>query len=514
MAKSTSSEQRAQLIREMSKDMNRTRHSSGSSRQSQGQPSPEPTTSDFDPEHEAIMSTRQLDSHSQQLPDLRTSARKYSRFARPAEPDFAINTSAIGRAFPDFSRGGSSSDDDSASIELGRGGATSGKGTVGKLGRQREHSSNAQLYLDGDSKDFSAPMIGDFEVTGTPPLRQRGVAKQGYQENHDSLKRGDRTRKPSGLQNEMHDQSPPPAKTIDYGSGESRKGSGQSRRTLATMHARVQDEHDDPAIGEERPLTVDLTVRNTRFGRQVHPLSTSQSGLPTKFASAQSLMGSIAPSKKRNPQTAGVANHGTQQSFMLPDLPNISELISGVFEDGTPVFSRQSRTRASRFPATSQQNKGNAPGYASVNEIPVPDDEQAIFLSLKLLQDKVALLEKSNADAAITIDELQQKNKTLEGETSQKRRAPRNDSALGTTDSEDDQNIGPNKRKLLIERNRKTLFLVLISNIDNSQVSRHLFDSCNINMMRLTVNAPLLRPFSGILPVNGTLLFHNWVLLM
>ena len=215
------------------------------------------------------------------------------------------------------------------------------------------------------------------------------------------------------------------------------------------MHARVQDEHD------QRPPTVDLTVRNTRFGKGNHAFADTQPGLPTRFSSAQTLLGSIAPSKKHSTQNPGAGSHGTQQSFMLPDLPNISELVSGVFEDGTPVFSRHIRSRSSRFPAPSQPNANKTQAYASVNEIAVPDDEQAIFLSLKLLQDKVAILEKTNADAATTIDELQQKNQSLEVEIGRRRPATRNDSALGTTDSEGDHKSGPTQRKLLIEKNRK-----------------------------------------------------------
>lgn len=402
------------------------------------------------------MSTRQLDNHSQQLPELRASAQKYSRFTRPAEPDFAIDTSAIGRAFPDFSQGGSSSDGDSMSIEIGRGAKKGSNGTIGKLGRSREFSSNVQLSLGDDSMDFSAPMVGNFEVTTTPPLTQRQASTNASDGAHESSKRGEQGRRSSGLRKEIFDPSPPPAKTKDYGSGESRKGSGQSRRTLAAIHARVRDEQDQSRIGDERPPTVDLTVKNTRFGSSSHPAPSSQAALPKTFSSAQTLLNSVAPTNKHKVQAIQTPNQGTQQSFMLPDLPNISELVSGVFEDGTPVFSRHGKSRASRFSATSQQNKQRGQDYVGVTEIPVPNDEQAIFLSLKLLQDKVAILEKNNAEATNTIDALQQKNKQLEEDKNQRRRLPRKDSALGTTDSDGD---GVGGRKLLIEKNRKHVFI-------------------------------------------------------
>ena len=401
------------------------------------------------------MSTRQLESHSQQLPLLRTTVQKPSRFTQPAEPDYAINTSAIGRAFPDFSQGGTSSEDDSMSIEIGRGAKRSGAGTIGKLGRSRDYSSNAHLSIDdGDSMDFSPAMVGDYEVTATPPLKHRQAPRKHEDSARGSLRHEHRVRKPSGLQNELLDPSPPPAKTKDYGSGESRQGSGETRRSLAAMHARVRDENDLSHLDDERPPTVNLTARNTRFGNTKHSQPSVEAGaLPTRFSSAQTLLGSVAPAHKQKLQKLATPNQGTQQSFMLPDLPNISELVSGVFEDGTPVFSRHSKPRSSRF--VSQNSKAENQRFAGVEEIPVPEDEQAIFLSLKLLQDKVATLEKNNAEAVTTIAELQQKNRTLETEKYDHRRVPRSDSALGMTDSDGGNGPGGGQRKFLIEKNRK-----------------------------------------------------------
>ena len=442
----TTSKQRAQLIHEMSKDMNRTRNSSGSSRQSLDLASPQPTVSDFDPENEAIMSTRQLDNNAQQLPQLRTSAQKFSRFTRP-EPDFAINTSAIGRAFPDFSQGGTSLDDDSQSIEIGRGLKKN------KEGRLNEYSSNAQLSLDGDSMDFSAPIIGNYEVTGTPPLTQRQSSKKTDEAVRGSLRRDAHVRRRSGLQKEISGPSSPPSKTMDYGSGESRKGSDEKRRTLSSMHARVRDENERSRLSEERPPTLDLTAKNTRFGNVKAQHTASNGVMPTKFTSKQGLLQALAP-KNRQTLQAVATPQGTQQSFMLPDLPNISELVSGVYEDGTPVFSRHGKSRASRFFSASGQTS-KCQDYVGVNEIPVPADEQAIFLSLKLLQDKVATLEKTNAEAENAIQDLQQKNRVLECGDIDRRRAPRSDSALGTTDSDGGNEIGGSQRRLLIEKSRK-----------------------------------------------------------
>ncbi|CZT11614.1 hypothetical protein WAI453_004646 [Rhynchosporium graminicola] len=66
-------------------------------------------STDFDPERdEALVSTQRMDfdvSISQKLPQLRETARKYGQWQPRKAEDFKINTSAIGRAFPDFTQG-------------------------------------------------------------------------------------------------------------------------------------------------------------------------------------------------------------------------------------------------------------------------------------------------------------------------------------------------------------------------------------------------------------------------
>ena len=426
--------------------MNRTRHSSGSSRHS---PTPQPTVSDFDPENEALMSTQQLDDQPHKLPELRASAQKYRRPA-PSESDYAIDTSAIGRAFPDFSQGSISSDDNSMSIELGRGAKKGSHGTIGRLGRSREYSSSAQIDLPHNSMDFSAAMIGNNEVMDTPPLKPEPTEESTGTVRAKS-RGSNQARRASGLRNDI--EPLPPAKTKDYGSGESRKGSDGTRRGLAAMHARVRDENDMSRISDERPPTTDLTVRKTRFGNGSATQSAKNNGLPTNFSTAKGLQTrKMTPQQTANRAATQQANH---QSFVLPDLPNISELVSGVFEDGTPVFSLHGRPRASRF--ASRQTISDGQNHAIVTEIGVPNDDQAIFLSLKLLQDKVAVLEKSKAEAETAVQNLQEKNRQLQNEKSERRRAShRSDSAIGSTDSDDGDDImRSGHRKAIIEKNRK-----------------------------------------------------------
>ena len=456
MAQSPSSDRRAQLIREMSRNLNRTRPSSRSSRESNG--NAESTTSDFDPENEALMSTRQLETTTQRLPELRASAQKYGRYSEP-EPDFAINTSAIGRAFPDFTQGGSSLGDDSMSIEVARGLSRSDNKNKAKAGRSREFSSN----LGENSLDFSPAMIGNYQVMSTPPKRPSQAAKEHTSTANDSLRRNAQLRRASAVQQRTTGQSPPAAKTTDYVSGGSRQGSAEQRRTLGSIHARVTDEDAASDVSEDRPHELNLTARNTRFSNGHKATPNLSKEMPSKFSSTKGFVDAVAQrhsSDQHNvkPQhhnaTLSSGNPGTQQSFILPDMPNISELVSGIFQDGTPVFSRHSKSRASRFAAKTKSQRGEE--YVDVAAIPVPDEEQAIFVSLRLLQDKVADLESSKAEAEAIVQELREKTQVLEREKLESERFRRSDSALGTTDGSDGaEEPGRGPRKWIIERTRK-----------------------------------------------------------
>ncbi|MCJ1471771.1 hypothetical protein MMC13_000411 [Lambiella insularis] len=453
MAHSPSSDRRAQLIREMSRDLGRTRPSSRSSQGSNGKA--EYTTSDFDPENEALMSTQQLESTTQRLPELRASAQKYSRYNQP-EPDFAINTSAIGRAFPDFTQGATSSDDDSMSIEIGRGVPRAESGKNEKLGR-------SSSKIGENSMDFSPAMIGNYQVMSTPPRRPSTTSKPATNTANDSLRRNAQVRRASAVQQETKKASQATAKATDYGSGGSRQGSAEHRRTLGSMHARVADEDAASDISDDRPQTLTLTARNTRFGNGRGVQAPILNNLPSKYTSAQGLVDALSQetvAKNRKAKapiingTLSSVNACTQQSFLLPDIPNVSELVSGVFEDGTPVFSRHGKPRSSRFASGvhSQPRKD----YANVAGIPVPDEEQAIFVSLRLLQDKVAELENGKAEAEATMQELQDKNLILEREKTESKRFRRADSALGTTDGSDgSDDAGRGPRKWIIEKTRR-----------------------------------------------------------
>ena len=349
------------------------------------------------------------------------------------------------------------------SIEIGRGIPKSDNGNDAKVGRSRDFSSN----FGGNSMDVSPAMVGNYQVMSTPPKRPYQATKRSTNTANDSLRRNAQVRRASTVQQKTTRPSPPAAKTTDYVSGGSRQDSAEHRQTLSSMHARVTDEDAASDVSEGRPQTLNLTARNTRFsnGRKGTTISSNQ--LPSKFSSTKGFVDAIAQElnlnqnnvkAQQNNATLSSGNPGTQQSFILPDMPNISELVSGIFQDGTPVFSRHGKSRASRFASGVQSQR--AKEYVEVAGIPVPEDEQAIFVSLKLLQDKVADLENAKAEAEATVYELHEKNLVLEHEIQESKRFRTSDSALGTTDGSDGpEESGRGPRKWIIERTRENIVL-------------------------------------------------------
>jgi hypothetical protein len=416
---------------------------------SHGTISDESTISHFDPENEAIMSTRQLeDNTTNRLPELRDTAKKFGRWNKP-EPEIQINTSAIGRAFPDFSMGGSSDED---SIEIGRGGKRAADSQISRF--------ESAQFNGTDSN----PMIGSFEVMGTPPLRPSKSYKV-----------------PKAT------QQSPPAKTTNFGTN--RSGTGEQRRSLKDLHARVSEEYDGSLLSDERPTVTSIPVRKTRFGsvqRNVSTASGNNNTTPKKFTTTESLLRDVTSNlnksaskqQHQNPTESGTLNMGgTQQSFLLPDLPNISELVSGVYQDGTPVFSRHGKSRSRFASSTSKpENSKSTHEHLPIESLPIPDEEKQIFVSLRLLQDKVAGLETDKADMEQGNEDLQAEINILKAQMKEKERQRRSDSALGmTADNDSDSSPHGNTTRIASKFITNAVFTADVTNkLQNSrQTSNH-----------------------------------------
>jgi len=378
------------------------------------------TLSDFDPDHEALVSTRQLDNSEPILPEPGRYIRKPAPSPRN-EPDYAIDTSAIERAFPEFSEiesspSGGDDDDSDISIELGRG--------AKKVMHRLDDSRNSFVSFENSVRSSSPAVKLDYPaVSNTPPKPTLRTASK-KMPTTDNLRRDAQIRRASQVQKENLDPRASLRSKIAPPSRAPANTNHAPRRTLSEMHAKVRDTYDGSYIADERPPSLPVNARTTRFGLNQRDLSAQVAAamdhasqeVPPKDSKRAKLAASSHPDPVNPTFTMNtLADSGTNHSFLLPDLPNLSELVSGVYQDGTPVFSRTSHSRATRFisplgpPAEASQTMGHLP----LESVPIPDDEKAIFVSLKLLQNKVADLEMAKAEAGQRLESLVQENAQL-----------------------------------------------------------------------------------------------------
>lgn len=404
--------------------------------------------SDFDPEHEALVSTRQLDN-SDKLPDSVQGSVRKNRTSPRQEPDYAINTSAIERAFPEFSDVESDveeeeDDDDDISIEMGRGSK--------KPENRLDDSRNSMMSIENSVRSSSPAVKLDYPPSHTPPKSAlRSSSKR--VNSSDNLRKDAQIRRASQAQKENIDPQPSRSKYSTV----SGTRSTEQRRTLSEMHARVRETYEGSYISDERPQGVSVNARTTRFG---HTRDVSaQVAAAVDQASREALLkegrrGKLAANSRyvnaNGTYTTNTFDTGTHQSFLLPDLPNLSELVSGVYEDGTPVFPRQSKSRTTRFvsPSGGDADLSQTQDHLPVDSVPIPEDEKALFVSLKLLQDKVADLEFAKSEAERKLDAVRQENALLKADKSRRQKEHYDRRKTG-----DEEDQGRSSGRLLQEKN-------------------------------------------------------------
>ncbi|KAI7463844.1 hypothetical protein KC351_g15722 [Hortaea werneckii] len=265
------------------------------------------------------------------------------------------------------------------SIEMGRGGKR----------RADDHDVSSNLVFNFGSD-------GQYEVTGTPPARPRTTSR----------KSDGALRREASLRNAAN----------------SAKASTRHRSISEQLARMDMEEHSQPTATSQNS-------RNTRFKSSRQPSTNLNLSPPSRF------MAPANATPRRQAMNNPTAQSGTltANSFMLPDLPNISELVSGKRKDGTPVFNRNAASR-SRFTSASWQATHTE--HATLQNVPVPDEEKAIFSSLQLLRDKVAQLETANSEAERRVQDYEGEVIDLRSRLqSEHRRSP--DSTLGTEEDEE-----------------------------------------------------------------------------
>ncbi|EPS30561.1 hypothetical protein PDE_05513 [Penicillium oxalicum 114-2] len=367
------------------------------------------TVSDFDPEHEALASTREFGSP--RLPSMRDA---YGHAVEEEEPDFVINTSTLDRAFPEFSQLPTSEEEDNQaqqhrdrdrdtmsdvsdlSMELGRGNSN-------KPARRIDDSRDSIMSFQNSIRSSSPAVRVDYPT----PQKQSPARPTARRPASENLRKDAQLRRATQAQKETAN------------SQATNKLQRDQRRTLSDMHAKVRDDYDGSLLVDERPAPVATNNRSTRFGNlnnsQEIADAVERASREAYAKEMRKATGGGTPRKTSNNHTHTMGDTMTRQSFLLPDLPNISELVSGVYEDGTPVFPRQHKMRSTRFvsPPHEATDISTVREHRPLDAIPIPEDEKALFVSLRLLQDKVAELEMFKSDAERRIENYREENAML-----------------------------------------------------------------------------------------------------
>ncbi|KAE8836494.1 hypothetical protein HRS9139_04592 [Pyrenophora teres f. teres] len=316
--------------------------------------------SDFLNHPDVQMSTQQnVCDFTDTLPQyrgIRSTAKKMNRWAGFQPEQVQPDTSMVNKEFNDFDH--SISDEESMSIEQARGNR-SNRSTPNKVSSQFDSLYNM-----------------------TPPTNR---SRKSLPADTGSLRRDAAIRRAS--RNDFDTASPRPASKRNSPAVHGK--ADRSRTSLSQLHAKLSE--DESSFMDQRPptLTMDST-KNTRWGNRSRQTSLQTDGHVDAPSYAKA-------TPRSRPATA---QNTTAQSFILPDLPNLTELVSGVFGDGTPVFSRTSKSRFAPPPYG-----GRRPSHIPIKDVPTPDEEKAIYSALQQLQDKVAQMEEERAEQEKKIEE-------------------------------------------------------------------------------------------------------------
>nr|POE49123.1 spindle pole body protein ppc89 [Quercus suber] len=275
------------------------------------------------------------------------------------------------------------------SIELGRGLKKDGSLKSGN----DDQSSNFRFHMGSNSQ---------YEITNTPPVPHRSAARKSD----------------GGLRREAAIR-------------------GASTHTTATRAASnpVPRGLSNISRGIEEPTST-FQARSARFNPQPRHVSASDIAAATR---PYELHNHIATPRRRasNNPTTQSATH-TANSFALPDLPDLTELVSGTRKDGTPLFARSTNPRLNRRFGPGS-TKSLHPEHVPIESVPTPEEEQQIYASLQLLQDRIANLEMDKSEAHQKQQEYENQIIELQSQLYAERRRP--DSALGSDDGQQAQEV-------------------------------------------------------------------------
>ncbi|KAI1383878.1 uncharacterized protein F4822DRAFT_417904 [Hypoxylon trugodes] len=357
-------------------------------------------------------STRRMDDLSIKLP-----SQAAMRSAKtPQQTSFNVNTSALGRTFPEWSRwnpNGPEHEKDMWEITSDIPQIPDGKENVTPQGSP--NSSIVATPRAGDSKEYNQIEVGKSKnaskvqttASGRSSLRTRAQMQPQVQtESECSLDLSE-----PFIQNYRSREEPatrPRVPTPNAAKGAKPRGGNVTAllETLKTAQTKQAESKEQPT-------------------KQTSPASQS-SAQPQNAArihmERQSRIGNIM-----SPSTP---NH-TARSFFLPNLSYMDDFLSGALRlsalrNGIPVFVKHGRVH-------DRETTISPDHHADVEAIAIPEDEEKIFVSLDKIKDEIHALKEHDEQVSKQAEQLQEEVEELHIQIAKYK--SRKDSAMGS-DSE------------------------------------------------------------------------------
>ncbi|RMJ26518.1 hypothetical protein PHISP_02616 [Aspergillus sp. HF37] len=387
-------------------------------------------SNDFSPRDGASTSTRRVKADSPQLPRIGGRIRR-TRFHWRPEIDYNLNSDVIDQALPDFSPANTSEDDDGdeqqnndddeqyydstedISVEVGRSPAKSTRGLD-------DSRSSVMSYYSNSIRPSSPAIRVDQSPSpnASPKAATRHSSKRAVSE---SLRRDAQLRQASLASKKNLD---PQASNLTP---------TKDQRRVSEMSPKARGTYDGAGgLDDERSRSpMPISGRATRFGNK--PSKEAEVAVhkarEEAFAeqATQDVKGMKEDSRKPTASvnnTPAAGDTATQQSIVLPDFLPTSELTSGVHDVSTSSPARQNKVRTTRFvsPPNDIGDASVTREHHPLNFVPIPEDENSLFSSLKMLQVKAAELEFEKKSAEIHAEHLRRENESMKA-----RRAHRKD---------------------------------------------------------------------------------------
>ena len=170
----------------------------------------------------------------------------------------------------------------------------------------------------------------------------------------------------------------------------------KTRRTSKTIGNTNFSRGRDGSLRAVTKATEAKDTGNTRRKSSVIPNTTTCPEVPKSFKSTAAFIRELGLGGHNNLQDPPTydetidltnQNNPNDQSFLLPNLAGISELI-GV--EATRIYNNTASARK-------RNPHGQPPSHKPIESIPVPQDNRDILMAMQLLQDKVAALEEQKS---------------------------------------------------------------------------------------------------------------------